>query len=97
MFKKATTQKIKNALVIIIVGSILSIVPFYFETRAMTNENGIINKKQDIHLKEHDMKIQNGIVNDAIEKTESEQVKETLIRIESKLDRLIEKQVSLIN
>lgn len=97
MFKKDTIQKIKNTLILVIVGSILSFIPFYFETRAMTNENGIINQKQELRLKEHDTKIQEGVVNDAIEKTESEQIKETLIRIETKLDRLIEKEVSLIN
>lgn len=97
MFKKDTIQKIKNTLILVIVGSILSFIPFYFETRAMTNENGNLNQKQELRLKEHDIKIQESIVNDAIEKTESEQIKETLIRIETKLDRLIEKEVCLIN
>jgi len=92
MFKKDTIQKIKNALVIVIIGSILSVIPFYFETRAMTNENGMINERQDEQLKEHEKKIQESIVNDAIEKTETEQIKETLDRIEAKLDRLIEKE-----
>ncbi len=97
MFKKETVQKIKNTLILVIVGSILSFIPFYFDTRAMSNENGIINKKQDERLMQHDLKIQESMINDAVEKAESEQIKETLKRIEAKLDRLIEKEVGLIN
>lgn len=97
MFKKDIIQKIKNALVVVMVGSILSFIPFYFETSARTKENHVVNQKQDERLNVHELKIQEGKINDAIERTESEQIKATLIRIEQKLDRLIEKETGLIN
>lgn len=97
MFKKDIIQKIKNAVVVVMVGSLLSFIPFYFETRARTNENSVVNQRQGEQLDKHEAMIQEGKINDAIEKTESEQIKATLKRIESKLDRLIEKEVGLIN
>lgn len=92
MFKKETVKKIKDTLIIVIIGAVLSVIPFYFETRAMTNENDAINDRQELILNDHDTKIQQGIVNDAIEKTETKQIKLALERIENKLDRLIEKE-----
>lgn len=97
MLKKETINKIKSTMTFIIVGSVLSLIPFYFQTRAMTEENRTINEKQEVRLIEHEEQIQESMVNDAVEKTESEQIKEALKRIEDKLDRLIEKEANSIN
>lgn len=97
MFKKDTIQKIKNAVVVVFIGSILSFIPFYFETSAMTKENKVVNQLQDERLNAHELQIQDSRINDAIERTESEQIKASLKRIETKLDRLIEKETGLIN
>lgn len=97
MLKKETVSKIKNTMTLIIVGAVISLIPFYFQTRAMTDENSEINEKQEQRLIEHEQQIQESMVNDAIEKTESQQIKEALKRIEDKLDRLIEKEAGSIN
>ncbi len=97
MLTKDIQQKIKNTITVILVGSVLSFIPFYYETNARTKENGFVNKRQDEQLNTHEMEIQNGKINDAVEKVESEQIKASLKRIEAKLDRLIEKEIGLIN
>lgn len=97
MFNKQTIQKIKDVLIVIVIGGILSLLPFYFTTSASTDRNAQINDVQTEQIKLHEEKLQQSIVNDAIERTETRQIKETLKRIEKKLDRLIENQSQSIN
>lgn len=91
MFNKVVLDGIKHSIVIMSLGLVLSVVPFYFQTKAMTENNDknlteqseIQNIQQD-RLKE--LEIQGAVYD-----TEIEQIKESLERIEKKIDRLIER------
>lgn len=97
MFSKEIKARVQNTLAVLVLGALVSIIPFYYNTNAMTNENTQTNQRQDETLLKHESEIREILVNDAVERTETEQIKAALERIESKLDRLIEKQPSTIN
>lgn len=97
MFSKEIKSRIQNTITVIILAALVSVIPFYYNTNAMTSENSRTNQKQDEAINEHETQIQEIKVNQSVEKAEIEQIKESLKRIETKLDRLIEKQQGTIN
>lgn len=94
MFEKATVQRIKDTIVLIVLGAIVSIVPFYFQTNAMTKENKAVNDKQTLQINQHNAELKTLEINRAVDATEIKQIKESLDRIEKKLDKLIDEQKS---
>lgn len=94
MFEKATVQKIKDTIVLIVLGAIVSIVPFYFQTSAMTKENKVVNDEQTLQINQHNAELKTLEINRAVDATEIKQIKESLDRIEKKLDKLIDEQKS---
>lgn len=87
---------IRKTVVGVILGAFVAVVPFYFETKAMTEENRQINLSQDkdvTFLKESATELELQI---ALERTERIHNEETLERIEKKLDELI-KEVKALN
>lgn len=94
MFEKATVQRIKDTIVLIVLGAIVSIVPFYFQTSAMTKENKAVNDEQTLQINQHNAELKTLEINRAVDATEIKQIKESLDRIEKKLDKLIDEQKS---
>ena len=94
MFEKATVQRIKDTIVLIVLGAIVSIVPFYFQTSAMTKENKVVNDEQTLQINQHNAELKTLEINRAVDATEIKQIKESLDRIEKKLDKLIDEQKS---
>lgn len=83
---------IKQSVMLILIGAVFSVVPFYFQTSAMTEENHQTNIVQQQELNETLKKVQNLELQGAIDNTEIKQIKESLQRIEKKIDRLIESE-----
>lgn len=94
MFEKATVQKIKDTFVLIVLGAVVSIVPFYFQTNAMTKDNKAVNDEQTLQIEQHNAELKSLEINRAVDATEIKQIKESLDRIEKKLDKLIDEQKS---
>lgn len=90
MFWEKTVQKLKDTLVVIALGAVVAVVPFYFETRAMTSEAERINREQTLLLEQTRAELHALEVKGAIDKTEIEQIKQSLDRIEEKIDKLID-------
>lgn len=89
MTTKITVSNIKQTLLGIFLGGLVSILPFYFETKALTLENSSANVEQDTKI---------GVLTESyhsldrdlsVEKNQTENTKESLQRIEKKLDELI--------
>lgn len=88
-------DKVKQVIVGIVLTGLLALVPFYFESKAMTEDNRAINVRQDsdIAMLEEEAKALNLEV--AVEQAERKHNKEALERIERKLDELIKEVKSL--
>ena len=91
MFTKSTLEKIKQNVVILTFGMVLSIVPFYFQTKAMTEDHQEKITEQIEALKKQEERLKELEVQGAIDDTEIKQINERLERIEKKIDRLIER------
>lgn len=85
-------DNVKHSLFIILVGTVLSVVPFYFQTNAMTEQNHQTNISQQKEIDVTLSRIQNLELQGAVDDTEIKQIKESLERIEKKIDRLIESE-----
>ena len=85
---KTLGNKIKQSLVVIVFGILLSIVPFYFETKAMTEDNYKLNIIQDQDIAKLEEQAAETNINQALEKMEIKHNKEILLRIEKKVDEL---------
>lgn len=81
---------VKQAALLILTGAIFSIVPFYFQTTAMTEQNRQVNISQQQEIDQTLTRIQSLELKGAVDDTEIKQIKESLQRIEKKIDRLIE-------
>ncbi len=92
MFEKETTQKIKDTLILIVLGAIVSLVPFYFQTSAMTKENKVINEMQTLQINQSNAELKSLEIHRAVDATEIKHIKESLERIEKKLDKLIDEK-----
>lgn len=82
----------KQALIGLIVGAMVSVVPFYFHTNAMTDQNTQTGKVHTEQLNEVENRLKQLEVKGAVDDTEIRQIKSSLQRIETKIDQLIEKQ-----
>ena len=87
---KKLWDKVKQGVVLILIGAVFSVVPFYFQTIAMTEQNRQINATQQQEINQTLTRIQNLELQGAVDDTEIKQIKESLQRIEKKIDRLIE-------
>lgn len=85
-------ENLKQGIVILALGAIASMIPFYFQTSAMTNENHQMNLEQSKIIEQTQIQIQKLEVKNAIDDTEIKQIKNSLERIEKKIDRLIEQK-----
>ena len=94
MLVKETLERVKHSLIVIVLGAVLSIIPFYFQTRAMTEYNKVKNSEQSEQLETYQQRLLTLEVKGAVDKTEIEQIKKSLNRIELKIDRLIERNES---
>ncbi len=83
-------ENIKQGLIILAMGAIASVIPFYFQTNAQTQENSRVNTEQSIQIEKTQNQLHNLEVQGAIDDTEIKQIKSSLERIEKKIDRLIE-------
>ncbi|ASS48406.1 MAG: hypothetical protein A3D31_08415 [Candidatus Fluviicola riflensis] len=83
-------DKVKQSVVLILIGAVFSVVPFYFQTSAMTEQNRQTNVTQQEEINQTLIRIQNLELQGAVDDTEIKQIKESLQRIEKKIDRLIE-------
>ena len=92
MLEQTTIQKIKDALVLIVLGAVVSLIPFYFQTNAMTKENKAVNDVQTLQINQNNSELKSLEINRAIDATEIKQIKESLDRIEKKLDKLIDEK-----
>ena len=90
MVWEKTLQKLKDALAVIALGAIIAVIPFYFETRAATSEAERINKQQTVLLEQTRAELHALEIRGAIDNTEIEQIKQSLERIEEKIDKLID-------
>ncbi len=94
---KSVLNNIKELVVGIVLTGLVSLVPFYFETQAMTSENTSINSDQDYSISVIDKEVEILALEFAVEQSERKHNKEALIRIENKLDQLIREVKSLDN
>jgi ABC-type Na+ efflux pump permease subunit len=85
-------DKVKQSVVLILIGAVFSVVPFYFQTSAMTEQNRQTNVTQQEEINQTLIRIQNLELQGAVDDTEIKQIKESLQRIEKKIDRLIESE-----
>ena len=85
-------DNVKQGVFLILIGAVFSVVPFYFQTSAMTEQNHQTNITQQQEINETLSKIQNLELQGAVDDTEIKQIKESLQRIEKKIDRLIESE-----
>ncbi len=83
-------ENVKQSVLLILIGAIFSVVPFYFQTSAMTEQNHQTNITQQQEIDQTLSKIQDLELKGAIDDTEIKQIKESLLRIEKKIDRIIE-------
>lgn len=90
-----TKNSIRQTVVGIILGGLVAVVPFYFETKAMTEENHQINLSQDKDVISLKQQANNLELQVALERSERIHNEETLERIEKKLDELIKEVKSL--
>ena len=85
-------DNVKQGVLLILIGAVFSVVPFYFQTSAMTEQNHQTNITQQQEINETLSKIQNLELQGAVDDTEIKQITESLQRIEKKIDRLIESE-----
>ena len=85
-------DKVRQSVLLILIGAVFSVVPFYFNTTAMTEQNRQTNVTQQQEIDETLTRIQNLELQGAVDDTEIKQIKESLERIEKKIDRLIESE-----
>jgi sensor domain CHASE-containing protein len=85
-------DNVKQSVLLILIGAVFSVVPFYFQTSAMTEQNHQTNIVQQQEINETFSKIQDLELQGAVDNTEIKQIKESLQRIEKKIDRLIESE-----
>lgn len=83
-------ENVKQSVLLILIGAIFSVVPFYFRTSAMTEQNHQTNISQQQEIDQTLSKIRDLELKGAVDDTEIKQIKESLIRIEKKIDRIIE-------
>jgi hypothetical protein len=83
-------DNVKQSVLLILIGAVFSVVPFYFQTSAMTEQNHQTNIIQQQEINTTLTRIQNLELQGAVDDTEIKQIKESLERIEKKIDRLIE-------
>ena len=85
-------DKVKQGVLLVLIGAVFSVVPFYFNTTAMTEQNHQTNETQQQEIDETLTRIRNLELKGAVDDTEIKQIKESLERIEKKIDRLIESE-----
>lgn len=91
MLSKESTDKIKQGVIALGFGVVLSVVPFYFQTKAMTEEHQKKLTEQSDLLLIQNSRLNNLEIQGAVDDAEIKQIKESLNRIEKKIDRLIER------
>lgn len=83
-------DKAKQGILLILLGAVFSVVPFYYNTNAMTEQSQKVNIQQQTEIKETQTRVEKLELDGAVNATEIKQIKASLDRIEKKIDRLIE-------
>lgn len=83
---------VKQGALLILTGAVFSVVPFYFQITAKTEQNEQTNIGQQYTINQTETRVQNLELQGAVDNTEIKQIKASLERIEKKIDRLIETQ-----
>ena len=91
MFNKVVLDRIKHSAVVMSMGLVIGIIPFYFQTKTMTESNNENLTEQSEILDVQEDRLKELEIQGAVDDTEIEQIKESLERIEKKIDRLIER------
>lgn len=90
MIAKETLDKAVKGFVAMVFGAVLTVVPFYFQTQAKTENHEQTLSDHTESLRLQDERVKELEVQEAVDNAEIKQIKESLDRIESKIDRLIE-------
>lgn len=91
MLNKVVLDRIKHSAIVMSMGLVIGIIPFYFQTKAMTEGNNENLTEQSEILDVQEDRLKELEIQGAVDDTEIEQIKESLERIEKKIDRLIER------
>lgn len=83
-------EKVKQGVIVIVLGAVFAIIPFYFQTGAMTIQNEQTNSEQTKQIEQTQERLRQLEVQKAVDGTEIKQIKESVVRIEKKIDYLIE-------
>lgn len=83
-------SKVKQVLLASLLGASLSLIPFYYQTNAMTQKANEVNVEQGKEIHQALSQLHQLEVKGAVDDTEIKQIKASLERIEKKIDRLIE-------
>lgn len=101
MVNEKVFSNIRQTIVGILLGGLISIVPFYFETKAMTEDNSLVNIKQDEEIssfQKESQKVKTELsVKFAVTETELKHLKEILLRIEQNQHELKQEIKALQN
>lgn len=90
--KPSFFDKLKQVLVVTLISALLPVVPFYFRTSAMIDQNTQATEQHSRAISEIKSKVQELEVTRAVNDTEIRQINQRLERIEKKIDRLIEER-----
>ncbi len=93
---KTLKDKIKETIIVILLGGLVSVIPFYFETKAITEDNQRLNIRQDEAINELVDETEQIKIDQVLGQSEIRHNKEILLRIEKKLDEL-KKEVKTFN
>ncbi len=84
-------DSIKQGLIVVLLGAVFAVIPFYFQTGAMTIQNEQTDSEQKKQIEQTNERLHQLEVQKAVDGTEIKLIKESVDRIEKKVDYLIEK------
>lgn len=85
-------ENIKQSLLLLALGALASLIPFYFQTSAQTQATQQVNTEQTRAIQNTGERLHVLEIKGAVDDTEIRQIKESLQRIEKKIDKLIEQR-----
>lgn len=95
--KPSFLDRIKQSALVIVIGFIFSFVPFYYQTTELNAQSLKTNTSQNQEISKLHSSINKLEVQSAVDDTKIKQIKESLDRIEQKIDRIIEKSPRTAN
>ena len=83
-------DNLKQGVLLILIGAVFSVVPFYFQTVAQTTQNSQDISGLKTGLEQTRLQLEQTDKTGLVNETEIKQIKASLERIEKKIDRLID-------